>query len=170
MDYKDIIRMALDEYSEDMARALNGLTPEDRRYQPTPDSNHIDFLVWHIARVEDGWINTYARENRTVWEEGGWAERLGLPVEGGGFGYDAEQIRDFPTFDYGLLDEYAAAVRQATLHFLEASSPAEIGRPKDSGWPELYCIGSALSHLLVEESQHVGQIAYIRGMLRGLDK
>ena len=170
MDYKAIIRMALAEYSDDMARALEGLTAEERRYQPTPESNHIDFLVWHIARVEDGWINSYARQVRTVWEDGGWGDRLGLPEEGGGFGFDADQVRDLPAFDPELLNEYAEAVRETTLAYLDASTPAEIGRPRDSGWPELYCTGSALSHLLVEESQHVGQIAYIRGMLRGLDK
>lgn len=170
MDYKDIVRMALAEYSDDMARALDGLTPEERRFQPTLDSNHIDFLVWHIAKVEDGWINAYARSTRTVWEEGDWAERLGLPEEGAGFGYDADDVRSLPTFDHDLLNEYAEAVREVTLAFLDASSPEQIGRPRDRGWREPYCVGSALSHLLVEECQHVGQIAYIRGMLRGLDK
>ncbi len=68
------------------------------------------------------------------------------------------------------MNEYAEAVRETTLAFLEQSTSEEIGRPRDRGWREPYCIGSALSHLLVEESQHVGQIAYIRGMLRGLDK
>ena len=170
MDYKDIIRMALAEYSEDMARALEGLTAEERRYQPTSESNHIDFLVWHIARVEDGWINSYARQSNTVWEEGGWANRLGLLADGGGYGFDADQVRDLPEFDPDLLNEYAEAVRQTTLAVLEQSTSEEIGRPRDRGWREPYCIGSALSHLLVEESQHVGQIAYIRGMLRGLDK
>ncbi len=169
MDYKDIVRLALAEYSEDMARALNGLTAQERRFQPTLDSNHIDFLVWHIAKVEDGWINAYARETRTVWEEGGWAARLGLPEEGAGFGYDADEVRYFPTFDHDLLNEYADAVREVTLAYLDALSPAEIARPKARGWRRPYCIGSALSHLLVEESQHVGQIAYIRGMLRGLE-
>ncbi len=161
--------MALAEYSEDMARALDGLTPKERRFQPTLDSNHIDFLVWHIARVEDGWINTYARRTQTVWEQGGWAGRLGLPEEGGGFGYDVDQIRSLPEYDPVLLTEYAQAVRETTLAYLEQSTPEEIGRPRDVGWREPYCVGSALSHLLVEECQHVGQIAYIRGVLRGLD-
>ena len=169
MDYKEIIRLALAEYSDDMARALEGLTPRERRFQPTLDSNHIDFLVWHVAKVEDGWINSYARETRTVWEEGGWAEKLGLPAEGAGFGYGQDEVRGLPAFDYDLLNEYAEAVREVTLAFLDSSTPAEIGQPRERGWREPYCVGSALSHLLVEESQHVGQIAYIRGILRGLE-
>ena len=43
--------MALDEYLTELRRALDGLTPEERRFQPSPDSHHIDFAVWHMARV-----------------------------------------------------------------------------------------------------------------------
>ena len=169
MDYKDIIRMALAEYSDDMARALDGLTPRERRFQPTLGSNHIDFLVWHIAKVEDGWINSYARQTETVWDQGGWAEKLGMPEEGSGFGYDLDQIRALPEYDPDLLNKYARAVRETTLTYLEQSTPEEIGKRRDIG-SRHYSVANALSHLLVEECQHVGQIAYIRGMLRGLDE
>ena len=171
MDYKEIVRMALDEYTDEMNRALDGLTAEERRHQPTPDSNHIDFLEWHIARVEDGWINGFARGTQVVWESAEWYKQLGFPAEGGGYGYGAEQVRDLPEFDLDLMHQYANAVRQTTHAYLESSTPQELDRAPGIR-PERpnYTIGNALSHLLVEESQHVGQIAYIRGMLRGINQ
>ena len=45
MDFKEIIRMALDEYMVDLLKAVDGLTNEERRFQPTNESHHIDFAV-----------------------------------------------------------------------------------------------------------------------------
>ena len=49
-----------------------------------PEANHIAWLVWHIARVEDGWVNGYLRETESLWRSEGWADRFGLPPERGG--------------------------------------------------------------------------------------
>ena len=46
MGFRQAIRMALDEYYEDLTTALNGLSAEERRFQPGPESHHIDFAVW----------------------------------------------------------------------------------------------------------------------------
>jgi hypothetical protein len=35
---------------------LEGLKPAEARWQPTLDTNHIAWLVWHMARGEDRWI------------------------------------------------------------------------------------------------------------------
>ena len=37
MDSVQLVRMGLEEYYEDLTRALDGLTPEERRYQPGLD-------------------------------------------------------------------------------------------------------------------------------------
>jgi uncharacterized damage-inducible protein DinB len=58
--------MALAEYLGDLRKALDGLTPEERRYQPTPDAHHIDFAVWHMARVEDDWVHRFALRSDSV--------------------------------------------------------------------------------------------------------
>ncbi len=50
MDFKEIVRMGLDEYLDGLHKALDGLTSKERRFQPSADANHIDFVVWHMAR------------------------------------------------------------------------------------------------------------------------
>ena len=169
MDFKDIIRMALDESSEDLARALDGLTQEERRHLPSAESNHVDFIVWHAAKAEDDEINSIIGQGATIWTREGWGERLGIPIEGDGYGMTAEEARDLPTYDPVLLQEYADSVRQETLDYLETTTPEVLDETRDAGW-RVVKIGNALSHLVVEIAEHVGHVAYIRGMLRGLDK
>ena len=169
MDFRNIVQMALDEYTDELRRAVEGLTPAERRFQPTPDSHHIDFVLWHMARVEDNWVQEFGRGVGSVWERGGWAAKLGLPEQGNGWGYTAGQVAELPQFDLELLNEYAEAVRAGTIEFLDGLSPDDLDRFPDPSRPKA-CIGSMLSHVVVEESQHVGQVAYLRGIQRGLDQ
>ena len=60
MDGKEIVRMGLTEYWDGLRKALSGLTATERRFQPHAHANHIDFLVWHMARDEDGEIQAFA--------------------------------------------------------------------------------------------------------------
>ena len=162
--------MALDEYMGELRRALDGLTPEERRFQPDPESHHIDFAVWHMARVEDDWVQRFARRTDAVWNRDGWPDRLGLPAKGSGHGYNAEQVTGLPSFDIDQMMAYYDAVREATLRYLDGLSEADLDATPHSERRPGYTVGKMFSHIMVEESQHVGQIAYIRGIQRGLDK
>ncbi len=161
--------MALAETSGDLARALEGLTREERRHQPSAESNHIDFIVWHVVKAEDDEINSIIRQGETIWTRDGWGERLGVPIEGDGYGMTAEEVRELPVYDPALLQEYANSVRQGTLAYLDSVTPEALDEVRDAGW-RLITIGGSLSHLVVEIAQHVGHVAYIRGVLRGIEK
>ena len=60
-------------------------------------------------------------------------------------------------------------MRQGTLAYLDTTTPEALDEERDAGW-RIVKVGKALSHMLVEIAQHVGHVAYIRGMLRGLDR
>ncbi len=170
MDFKQIIRMGLEEYTDEIRKALDGLTPEERRFQPTPESHHIDFAFWHIIRVEDEWLQGFARGVPTVWVRDGWPDRFATAGRGSGWGYDAEQIAALPAFDMDEMMSHFDAVRRETLDYLDSITEKDLDIfPQPERRPE-YNVGRMFSHLLVEESQHAGQIAYLRGMQRGLNK
>ena len=57
MDFRDIVRLALEECKRDLYKHIDELTREELTWQPGPESNPIGYLVWHIARDEDRWIN-----------------------------------------------------------------------------------------------------------------
>ena len=168
MDFKDIVRMALEEYLGDLRKALDGLTAEERRFQPTPESHHIDFAIWHMARVEDDWIQRFARGADTVWQSEGWDTRCGLPSRESGVRYTAEQVAALPECDIGEMTTYYDSVRRSTLAYLDTLSESDLETcPQPERRPG-YTVAKMLAHVVVEEAQHTGQVAYIRGMQRGL--
>lgn len=169
MDSKEILRIGLAEYWDGLRKALSGLTAAERRFQPHANANHIDFIVWHMARDEDGELHTFAQRTRDIWQRDAWYQKLGLPAGDDGFGYTVEQVTTLPRFDMVDCLAYYAAVRGATLRYLEALTPADWERCPDPAQRPGYTIGRMLSHLIVEGSQHLGQVAYLRGLQRGLE-
>ena len=169
MEYKEIIRIGLDEYLTGLYQALAGLTAAERRFQPNAVANHIDFIVWHMARDEDGEIHTFAQRTSELWQRHAWYEKLGLPAGDNGFGYTVEQVAALPRFDMTDCLAYYAAVRRATLQYLDGLSAADLERCPHPEQRPGYSIGRMLTHLIVEGSQHLGQVAYLRGLQRGLE-
>lgn len=168
MDHRDVARNGLEEYLSGLKSTVDGLTPVELYWQPSPSSNHIAWLVWHMARVEDGWYNRYIGGGEPVWTEDGFCTRFRLSAERGGYGDTAEEIADFPKLSIEELFEYSDAVRASALIRLNGLTSDDLEKTCDSSRDDAPTIAWVLSHVLVEEGQHLGQAAYIRGMLRGL--
>jgi uncharacterized damage-inducible protein DinB len=170
MDFRDVTKLAMVEYKEAMEKALDGMTPAELRWQPSPNANHALWLAWHIARVEDGWLNGYVAEGEEVWTSGGWEQRLGLAAEGSGFGFSAEDVAAFPDMDIAEVAGYHDAVRSAALKVIDGLTGAELDKARENPRRRRQpTIAWVLGHVAIEEAQHVGQIAYLRGILRGLN-
>lgn len=74
-----------------------------------------------------------------------------------------------PRFDIADCLAYYEAVRRATLRYLDGLAPADFAHCPDRVRRPEYTIGKMLSHLIVEGIQHLGQVAYLRGLQRGLE-
>ena len=168
MDFRDILKSQMAEYMESLELALDGLTPEERRFQPTPEANHIDFIVWHMARVEDTLFNRAILRRADVWERDGWGEKLGIAEDGNGYRFTAEQARDLPNFSIEKMMEYYRSVRGEIVEYIDSLSEDDLDALPNPRRPE-YPMGETLKHIVVEEAQHVGQVAYIRGIRRGFE-
>jgi uncharacterized damage-inducible protein DinB len=169
-DFKDAIKSGLEEYMVGLNKALDGLTPAELRWQPTLVSNPICWIVWHMARVEDRWVNRVLRGGVELWISDDWYATFGMSEEAHGYGETADQVRAMPDVALSDVLDYFDAVRQSTLAYLEQMTPVELettyAHPRLTGTTGAWIIG----HILVEESQHLGQVAYIRGMIRGHSK
>ena len=168
MDFKDIVRFGFNEYLAALISALEGLSSDERRFQPSPDSHHIDFTVWHMARVEDDWIQRFAQSRDTVWNRDGWYQRLCMPERDSGFGYTGEQVQTLPAYDMSQMIEYYQVVRAETYHYLDSLTELDLGNAPHPRRPG-YTVAQMFGHLMIEEGQHVGQVAYLRGIQRGLN-
>ncbi len=168
------IDSGLNECFANLKRTLDGLNEDELNFRPTLESNTINWMVWHMARVEDNWINRAMRRSATIWDNDGWGKKLGIDVEGNGYSQTAEDIRAFPRVDVAVLLDYYSDVRQATTAFFESLEDVDalqnvVTHP--SGDPSRNVTWQwVLGHLLCEEAQHQGQISYIRGMMRGLNQ
>ena len=164
------IDAGLSECFEKLKRVLDGLTEDELSWRPTLESNTIDWLVWHMARAEDDWINARLRNTESIWVRDGLAERIGGDDTGSGFGQSADEIRTMPAFDVPLVMEYYEAVRKGTSEYfaneMRETDPLK-AIPQSGNYSLTY--GGVLGHMLCEEAEHLGQIEYLRGMMRGLN-
>ena len=167
MDAKELILKSLEQSGGYLTNALDGLTHEEAAWSPGPECNSISFILWHMTRVEDFFVNRVIRREKELHEAEGWQEKLGTPAKA--YQYTAEELQAWPVPQLGILREYVNSVRGKTLALLQSmpseklSELARPDRPPDT-------IGAIFGRVSTEIALHVGQIAYLRGVQRGLDK
>jgi len=172
MEVKDFLLEGLNEAQSALTQAVDGLSQEELMWQPQPGANHIAFTLWHTLRVEDWFFQYMFQRTPQVWESERWHEKLNLPDDPRitGFGYTAEQVASFPAVKLSDLLGYGEAVRARTLDYLRKLDPAKFDEIVQSRIFGEVRMGTLLSHMLCEMDQHVGQIAYIRGLAKGQGK
>ena len=72
MELTEFIEQTLEDCRRRVYGATAPLTPQEMAWRPDPAANSINFLVWHIARVEDRWIQGFARGDEEIWIRDGW--------------------------------------------------------------------------------------------------
>ena len=168
-DHRDLALQSIGDYGRQLARTLRGLELEEARWMPTPESNHIMWILWHMGRMEDMW-GAYLRGGAgpSAWTEGGWADRLGIDHERNGAGDSIGQVRDFPDVSVEEVTAYWQAARDLLIPAVEGITPDLLQDKHPGIWghapdraPTLLWV---LGRIPVENSQHTGQIAYIRGL------
>ena len=167
MDAKGLLLRSLEESHGYLTNALNGLTQEEAAWSPSPECNSIAFILWHMIRVEDFFVNRVIQHEKELYETKKWQEKLGTPAKA--YGYTVEELQAWPAAKLEILREYASSVRESTLAFLNSlptEKLSEVPRPDRS--PD--SIGVILGHVTTEIALHAGQISYLRGVQRGLDK
>ena len=101
-----------------------------------------------------------------------WYRKLNLPENpmDVGYGYTAEQVATFPVPELGDLLGYAKAVQARTLDYVRSMTPGQSDEAIEERVLGETTVGQLFAYGLFEINQHIGQIAYLRGLQRGLDK
>jgi DinB superfamily len=111
--------------------AVTGLTPEQWHRLPAGNqrANTIAFELWHYARTEDNVVQFILQNRRpTVWMEGGWPERLGLPPVAQGTGMPAAEAQALRIGDLDAFVEYVRQVWKSTDAYLGEVQPDDLSR------------------------------------------
>ena len=72
-----------------------------------------------------------------------------------------------PEYSVELLLEYFSVVRERTMFELEKSTDTDLAKVYHAGAMGQITGSWVFGRIIVEESAHVGQIALIRGVIRG---
>jgi uncharacterized damage-inducible protein DinB len=166
MQSRDLLLYAYEQIQENLRRAIEGLDADQLSRRVGPGSNTIAWLAWHLLRVQDDHVADVA-DREQVWTSGGWAERFGLPFDPGatGYGFSPDDVAQVRVESADLLLGYGAAVHEQTAAFLRGLSDEDLDRVVDTRWDPPVTLGVRLVSVLSDDLQHIGQAAYVRGLI-----
>ena len=149
-------------------KAVEGVDLDRLTEPPRPGANTIAWLVWHLTRVEDHHVSELLEADQ-VWVTDGWAPRFGLEPDPSntGYGHAPDDVATIRPERPGLLLEYLEAVDARTRTMLRDFTSADLDRVVDRSWDPPVTLGVRLVSIADDSLQHVGQAAYVRGLLRG---
>jgi DinB superfamily len=135
--------------------------------RPSDDANPIAWLVWHIARVQDHHVAELL-DTEQVWVGADWAARCALDPDPNnlGYGHSSADVAAVQPDGGAVLLEYLAAVDGRTRDFLAGLTPEELDRIVDRRWDPPVTLGVRLVSIADDSLQHLGQAAYVLGLLR----
>jgi hypothetical protein len=168
MTLGELLVDAFDRIREGARAAVDGLTPDQLAERPTDRANSIGWLVWHLTRVQDDHLAAVAGHEQ-VWIADGWHERFGLPLaaEDTGYGHSSDEVALVRGVSGDELLAYLDAVHAATVAFVLPLTPEDLGRVVDERWDPPVTLGVRLVSVINDDQQHVGQAAFIRGLITG---
>ena len=117
MNLVEFIQSELRRLHAMLDRSIADLTPEQWHAIPggNPKANHIAFEMWHYVRTEDNIIRFLLQDRRpTVWMDGKWADKLGLPPVTQGTGMTADDAQALRINDIAGIQEYTKEVWAST--------------------------------------------------------
>jgi len=166
MRSRDLLLYAYGQIQETLRAAVEGLDPDQLTARVGPEANTIAWLAWHLTRVQDDHVAEVAGREQ-VWTAEGWAERFGLPFDPSatGYGFSPDDVAAVRVDSADLLLDYAAAVHARTAEFLDGLTDDDLDRIVDRRWDPPVTLGVRLVSVLSDDLQHVGQAAYVRGLL-----
>ncbi|MEV5934476.1 DUF664 domain-containing protein [Streptomyces sp. NPDC093250] len=167
MHAKDILIDGFGRIREEVHAAVEGLGPDELAARPGPEANSIAWLVWHLTRIQDDHVaDAFGLDQ--VWLSDGWEKRfgLGLPRHDTGYGHTPAQVAKVRVDSGDLLTGYYDAVHEQTLGALRTLTAKDLERVVDERWDPPVTLGVRLVSVLSDDLQHVGQAAYVRGLVR----
>ena len=181
MKLNEFVEQCLEDYRRRVYAATVPLSEEEMHWRPDAESNSIAFLIWHTARVEDRLINVFARGAEEVWTRDGWSAKTSIPESDHGVNYTLEQVAALSPITKDDLEQYFDAVRAETLDYVRSLNDDDFDAVPEDRTPFAefpasvrYFRGRSISgifrQLIGEEDQHLGQVAFIRGLKRGFGK
>jgi uncharacterized damage-inducible protein DinB len=163
---RDLLVDAFDRVRDLVGKTLDGLTADELAYRVDKEANSIAWLIWHLTRVQDDHIADAAQVGQ-VWRSHGWVDRFRLPFDAAatGYGQSSDDVDAVRPDSAELLRGYHDAVHDQTIEFVKRLGPGDLDRVVDEKWNPPVTLGVRLVSVISDDLQHVGQAAFIRGLI-----
>jgi hypothetical protein len=146
---------------------MTNMTPEQFNFRPSEGGVSPFFSLWHYVRTEDNIINFVIQQKATVWLDGGYDVRLGLPRVSQGTGMTKAEADAVQIHDTGTWREYQQRVWRATGDFVASLDAEDLQKRRVYMKPQgerplseplfLTCVFHGY--------RHAGEVEYARGVL-----
>jgi len=156
---------AFDRIASEVEEVLDGLGDDQLAARPSPTTNSIAWLIWHLTRIQDDHLAA-AFGHEQVWTTEGWSERFALPFDAGdtGYGHSPDQVESVRA-DGTLLRDYHRAVHDRSRRSLRGVTDPEWERVVDESWNPPVTLAVRMVSVVADDLEHAGQAAYVRGLL-----
>lgn len=166
-------------------RFLSGLTDEQMRMRPGPHMNSVVWLLWHMARAEDVFINIVIRRGIQILDDQ-WMKRLRIGRRDIGTGMTESEVADLSEqIDLTAVAEYRSTVGKSVREFVAGLRPDDWAGDVDAsdiqraanqgafgpnaGWIETAFKGRSRSGVLsaltvIHNAAHLGEALTVRSM------
>jgi hypothetical protein len=165
MNTSELLIDAYSRIQEEVHGVLDGLDEKTLATRPNGTANSIAWLIWHLTRIQDDHLADAGGYEQVLTAEG-WHERLGLPFDPAdtGYGHTSDQVSQVQVSGE-LLRGYYDAVHARTLEYLKTLTDDELDRIVDRRWNPPVTLGVRLVSVIGDDLEHVGQAAYVKGLL-----
>ena len=166
MNSTDLLLDSFGRIRDLVGQAVGDLTSDELAFRPQGIGNSIAWLVWHLTRIQDDHVAEVAGRAQ-AWTNAGFDTRFGLPLdaEDTGYSHTKEQVAAVQVQSGALLIDYHEAVYAQTVAYLGTLTKTDLERVVDDNWDPPVILGVRLISVITDDLQHVGQAAYIKGLL-----
>jgi|CXWL01.1.fsa_nt_gi hypothetical protein len=169
MNLVEFIQSELNRLHTMLDRGVADLTPDQWHAIPggNAKANHIAFEMWHYVRTEDNIVRFLLQDRRpTVWMEGKWADKLGLPPVAQGTGMSSEDAQALRISDISAFKAYTQEVWASTREWLANPDPSQFDAVitvKPLGeMPKIRALGQVC---MTHGFTHLGELELMRTLL-----
>jgi uncharacterized damage-inducible protein DinB len=165
MRWQDLLIGEFASIQQILERALDGMTQEELKQQPHPNSNNIGYLTWHITRSLDAMISRLMGEEQ-LWIKDKWYEKFGRAARPGDTGRTntPEEIAAFNPPDASTILDYHLAVQALSNQYINGLSETDLDREVKGPLPS---VAARLNGMVSANLQHAGHIVHLRDLIKG---
>ena len=165
MSLKPFVLRILEDVQSELQMTLSGTELEQIMWRPSPSSNSMAWLAWHIARLQDARAAALANtEQRWVFD--GWHDRFELPPDptNHGRGHTEEEADAVRPESVEALSDYARVASESLVGEIEKLEDL-VSDTKVSGYSGDSAVRDLVFRAVHGGLAHVGQLMYVRGLV-----